>query len=457
VNAAGQAVTLTDGRFVVPGNRWDLLDHRSFRPARVGVIIPYYEQPNQLALVLRALELQDHPPELIEVVIADDGSKIAPIIPADSPLRIAVVRQDDEGFRAAAARNLGAAATTAELLCFLDADTIPEPGYLRHLTRLPSILPDAVSVGRRRHADLANWTPDLLANWWTGQLTPPILNEPHWLTQAYDASADLLHADHRSYRHVISAVMCCSHELFDDIGGFDESFREYGGEDWELAHRAWVNGAVLHHARRAVAWHDGPDWGDRPVAGRAEAKNREALAMARLIPDPLARRSGLHYSVPNVVIDIDVEAHSAGSLVTTMGCFLHEDAGIWLHGPGAPDLLDQLGIDDPRVRSGPVPEFVERRCQYRVRTVGRPALPAAAFSDLLKQCAQPGVGEVHSVGPAAGLIITASWAANRRRRWTQGPVHLSQPSDAAGLAAVVTVEADSVGLAAVEPDADLSW
>jgi GT2 family glycosyltransferase len=451
------AVTLTDGRFVVPGNRWDLLNYNAFRPARVGVIIPHYQQPDQLALVLRALELQDHPPELIEVVIADDGSKTAPAVPADSPLHISVVRQDDQGFRAAAARNLGAAATTAEVLCFLDADTIPEPDYLRHLTRLTSILPDAVSVGRRRHADLAGWTPEMLTDWWSGRRTPPLLDEPRWLSDAYGASADLLHADSRSYRHVISAVMCCSRELFDDIGGFDESFRGYGGEDWEFAHRAWVNGAVLHHARRAVAWHDGPDWGDRPVARRAEMKNREALAMARLIPDPFARRSGLRYALPNIAIEIDVEPHSAGSLVTAMGCFLHEDVGIWLQGPKAEELLAQLGIDDPRVQTGPVPEFVARRCQYRVTTVGRPALPAAAFSELMKLCAQPGVGEVDARGSTAGLVVTASWAAHRSRRWTQGPVHLSRSSDAASLATVVTLDAELLGLTPVAPDADLSW
>jgi GT2 family glycosyltransferase len=421
------------------------------------VIIPYYEQPTQLALVLRALELQDHPLELIEVVIADDGSATAPNVAADSPLQITVVRQDDQGFRAAAARNLGAAATTADLLCFLDADTIPEPGYIRHVSRLPSILPDAISVGRRRHADLTGWPPDRLASWWSGRVAPPVLHEPRWLTEAYDLSSDLLHADHRSYRHVISAVMCCSRELFDDIGGFDESFREYGGEDWEFAHRAMVNGAVLHHARQAVAWHDGPDWSDRAVADRSVVKNREALAMARLIPDPAARRSGLHYCVPSVVIEVDVDPHSAASVLATIGSFLHEDVGIWLRGPTARRLLDELGVDDSRVRTGPVPEFVQRRCRFRVTTVGRPALPAAAFSDLLDRCAQPGVGEVQIPGTSAGLVIEASWAVNRRRRWTQGAVRFSRESDARSLASVVTVLADSVAMTCVDPNVDLSW
>ncbi|MET0475960.1 MAG: glycosyltransferase, partial [Mycobacterium sp.] len=384
---------LTDGRFAVPANRWDLLQDSTSHPVEVAVVIPHYDQPRQLALLLRAIELQDFPPELIEVVVADDGSTTPPDV-SDTNLRITVVRQDDEGFRAAAARNLGAAATSAELLCFLDADTIPEPDYLRRITRLPSLVPDAISVGRRRHADLTDWAPDMLADWWSGRTQPPIVPEPAWLVEGYAGSQDLLNADHGSYRYVISAVMCCSRALFDDIGGFDESFREYGGEDWEFAHRSFVGGAVLQHCRRAVAWHDGPDWGDRPVADRTGGKNREALAMARLIPDPAARRSGLRYDIPRVCVEIDVGPHRAGSLVTTIGCFLHEDVGIWLHGSKAQALLDELGVDDPRVRVGPVPEFVARRCRYRVRTSGRPILPPASFTELVERCAEPGVGEV---------------------------------------------------------------
>ena len=448
--------TLTDGRFVVPGNRWDLLAEEPPRPVRVGVVIPHYEQPAQLALVLRALELQDYPAELTEVVVADDGSARAPDV-VGSALNVTVVRQEDLGFRAAAARNLGAAATTADVLCFLDADTVPEPGYLRHLVRLPSLLPDAVSVGRRRHADLAGFPPAALEDWWAGRIRPEELPEPGWLAEAYAASADLLHTDLASYRHVISAVMCCSRELFDDVGGFDESFREYGGEDWEYAHRAMAGGAVLHHAREAVAWHDGPDWGDRPVAERAAGKNREALAMARLIPDPAARRYGLRYDVPGACVEIDTASHGAGSLVTTMAGFLAEDVGIWLTGPAAAGLHDELGLQDSRVHAGPVPDTVARRCRFLVRTTGRPLLPDGAFAELLRRCAEPGVGEVRTGGAAAGVVVEATWAVNRRRRWTNGTVRLRHSDRAAGLSTALTVAAESIGVAEVEPDADLSW
>lgn len=456
MSVAARAFPLTDGRLVVPGNRWDLLDQNDFRPARVAVVIPHYEQPAQLTLVLAALELQDHPRHLIEVVVADDGSDIPPDVTA-SRLDITVVRQDDRGFRAAAARNLGAAATTADVLCFLDADTVPEPGYVRHVTRLATLLPDALSVGRRRHADLSGWTPTMLGGWWSGRSAPPLLAEPRWLSAAYEDSADLLHVDQRSYRHVISAVMCCSRDLFNDIGGFDESFTDYGGEDWEFAHRALAGGAVLHHARDAVAWHDGPDWADRSIVDRVAVKNREALALARLIPDPHARRAGLRYEVPRVAVEVDAGPHDAGSLATTLASFLHEDVGVWLHGSGATRLMDELGADDPRIRSGPVPDFVSRRCHFRVSTTGRPALPAQAFSDLLRRCTHEGVGEVRVVREGAGVVVEASWAVNRRRRWTRGRIALVRTVDAQQLAEVVDCDPDSTDLRCIAPGVDLSW
>ena len=73
--SADRPIPLTGGHFAVPGNRWDLLQENAFDAATVGVVIPYYEQPAQLALVLRALELQTYPHDLMHVVIADDAGR----------------------------------------------------------------------------------------------------------------------------------------------------------------------------------------------------------------------------------------------------------------------------------------------------------------------------------------------------------------------------------------------
>ena len=69
-------------------------------------------------------------------MVADDGSPRSRRLP-DQPYPLRLVRQEDRGFRAAAARNLGAAATTAPVLCFLDGDTVPEPGYLAAVLDAP--------------------------------------------------------------------------------------------------------------------------------------------------------------------------------------------------------------------------------------------------------------------------------------------------------------------------------
>lgn len=260
----------------VPGNRWDLLDGvRPDEAPLVSVIVAHYRQPEQLARTLGALRRQDHPAERLQVIVADDGSPEAPVVPPG----VELVRHDDRGFRLAAARNLGAAAARGDVLVFLDADTAPEPAYVRELSRLPALAPDCVTVGRRRHADLAGVTAERLVEEAAGRALP----EPAWLADEYRRSGDLLRADDRSYRHVIGAVIACSRTLFDATGGFDESFTSYGGEDWEWAYRAWLRGAVLAHVPGAVAWHDGPDAAGRDE-GAVARRNAETIRLSDLIP-----------------------------------------------------------------------------------------------------------------------------------------------------------------------------
>ena len=366
---------------------------------------------------------------------------------------MSVVRQPRNGFRAAAARNLGARATTAPILCFLDSDTYPEPGYLAAIARLPSLLPDALVVGRRRHAAIEDWTPSDLRRWWSGGPAPRLLAEPRWLIDAYAHSQNLLTVDHRSYRYVISSVMACARDLFEDIGGFDESFSRYGGEDWELAHRAVTGGAVLQHVPDAVAWHAGPDWAARDVTERTAAKNRESLDVARLVTDPDARRPGLRYAMPEVAVEIDTTAHTVGSLVATMACFLHLDVGVWLVGPSAARLRRELGDDDPRIDVGVVPQDVRRRCRFVVSTSGRPVLPRSATSRLVAACAEPGIGEVHSRAEDAEVTCRSSWALNRVRRWRT----TIDPEQLRGLYRVHPAARDRAGLQQGPPEPSLSW
>ncbi|MFB2586627.1 glycosyltransferase family 2 protein [Herbiconiux liukaitaii] len=293
----------------VPGNDWSVLDGvQPAEPPFVSVVVVHYEQHDDLARLLRALDAQTHPADRLEVVVVDDGSAVPPTVPPG----VRLIVHEDRGFRASAARNAGVAATTGEVLCFLDADTAPEPGYVSAIIRLPALAPEAVTVGHRRHAALsALSTPAVPAL--PIEVSIPIelagpaheLPEPAWLAEAYAASRDLLDADERSYRYLIGAVLACSRWFFDELGGFDETFVEYGGEDWDWAHRAWLAGAVLAHVPEAVAWHNGPDAAiresDDPRRAH-EKKTAETLALLSRITVPGATGRGLAPAVPDVVV-----------------------------------------------------------------------------------------------------------------------------------------------------------
>jgi GT2 family glycosyltransferase len=267
---------------VVPGNRWDLVADVEPPPPTVTVVVPHYDDEARLALVLAALERQDHPPGLMQVIVADDGSPRPPTMPRwsrhPSPL---IVRQPDLGFRAGAARNLGAAAGQGDVLVFLDGDTVPALDFVRRLASWPARLPDALAVGLRHHVDLGGWEPSRLTSWLLrggGKVDAPrALDDPAWLADGYRETRSLLDADDRSYRFVLSAVLACGRRLFDELGGFDPRFVGYGGEDWEFAFRAFNAGAVLVHEPLAVAWHDGPDQGARAPDPEAKAVERKRL------------------------------------------------------------------------------------------------------------------------------------------------------------------------------------
>ena len=427
----GNVLRLPDGRLAVPGNRWDLVpDSSRARRPFVSVIIPYYDGREQLDLVLEGLALQDYPAERFEIVVVDDGSPEPLARPDTGPgqARIRTLRQEDRGFRAAAARNLGASVAQGEVLCFLDQDTVPGPAYLRRLIRLPATVPDALVVGRRRHVDLRDWTPARLRSWLTGTGPAPTeFDPPGWLAEAYRDRADLLITDDTSYRFVISAVMSCSAQLFQEIGGFDESFTRYGGEDWELAFRAYNAGAVLAHEPTAVAWHDGPDWaerGDPDERRRDQAEQQRALA--RLLPATVRIGTDPPQTPPGPAELIVTWTNTAGIDPARLSTGVRA----LLDSPGRPTIyLDpgqlqrcDLPTGTERAFTGPPPPAVLARALDLIRLDGD-GEPAPDDLILVRDRLRTGAAgrvRLHSSGSAAVapvLIGVALRAERRAARW----------------------------------------
>ncbi|MBO1768303.1 glycosyltransferase [Allobranchiibius sp. GilTou38] len=334
--------------------------------ATIGVVIPHYNDEKRLRWVLNALASQSFPADRMHVVVADDGSAPTPV-PPRLPYRCDVVGQEDRGFRAAAARNLGAATVEGDLLVFLDGDTVPAPGYLAALARVHEQAPTyLLGVGRREHADFAGCTGEQVAQWVRdGPPAERRLPSPGWLRDGYARTHDLRDAGEEDFRLVISAVLAVDRALFERAGGFDATITGYGGEDWDLAWRCWLLGARLRHVPDAVAWHDGPDAGARAGARSAAraAKDAESLVLAERITLPSVRGRGLLWARPDIAVRLHGRHTEAELFLTASSLLRDSDAGIWLvDHAGVPEALTA----DPRVHAGPLPPAVGDRARVLV-------------------------------------------------------------------------------------------
>lgn len=204
---------------------------------RISVIVPTHNRRALLERKLRALEreLGD-----FEIIVVADGC-------ADGTLdflcgfntRLDVQVLELPGLGAAAARNAGVRASSGKILLFSDDDVIPRSGWVLAHTNAHS-QKNVVAVGRLElPAQLRDGASFLgpKALWWN----------------ATGANSSL------------------SRALFDRAGGYDESFREYGGEDPDLGFRLLKSGANFVFLSSAVAEH----W-DEGFAGSLRKKARAA-------------------------------------------------------------------------------------------------------------------------------------------------------------------------------------
>lgn len=351
------------------------------RGLSVDVVIPYYRDQPMLDRILAALRDQVDAPRGLRVIVADDGSPTPPRLPPG----VRVVRQEDRGFRASAARHLGATAGTGELLLFLDGDTVPGPRYVAELCAALDGQPDLLVVARRRYG---RFRPDALPG--TGTAAHPgaesatarptelaeILPDPPWPASFYTETANLTRGPD-TWRGVLSAVCGMSRRLYELAGGFDPGIVGYGGEDWDLAWRCEQAGGRLLHVPEAVAWHAGPDWSGRETDSLEEQsrklaeKNAETARLAPLIASPVTRPAGAIFALPSIAVHLhsDAQAFSGtGTAAATCASLLNWGDVAVTVAPGGPDaaVIAELFRDDPRVSVSAGPLWETRQWKTRL-------------------------------------------------------------------------------------------
>ena len=329
----------------------------------VSVVVPCYEAPGALALTLAGLEGQAWPRALFEVVVVDDGSEPPleiPALPVSAPLDVKLVRQERRGFGLARARNAGARAAAHPILVFLDGDVIPESGLLAAHARWHHAVSDALTLGFCAYVSAAGidsgavrQRPGTLAELFAGRP----FDRP-WLERHMARTGDMTSGHDDLFRAVTGHNLGISRAFFEAVGGFDESFARYGGEDTEFGYRVQMQGGLLAPARGAFAWHQG-----RFAEGRSDKARDQALQgakLAQLVADPGFRPAGpgRAFAVPRHVVTVEAGDASAACLAGTVEALLGDRAGDLVVRIAAPEgrsedafasLAERFGRE-PRVR-----------------------------------------------------------------------------------------------------------
>ncbi|WP_214321510.1 glycosyltransferase [Nonomuraea sediminis] len=292
----------------------------------VSVVIPAHDCLPDLERTLAVLAAQTYPAELVEVIVADDGS--------DPPIELPGVRvvRVGRGWGRGAARQAGLDAAAGDVVHWLDADMLLEPDHLEAHLRWHHLLNYAVVIGDTRFAvEEGEVRPEY---------TRKTLESTDLLKQA-GATAYLLHtgASTSARAHLLRAA-----------GGVDVSLNM--AEDTELGYRLAQAGAVFIPDPQARAVHAGPS---TVMRREGDVHRHNWSFLGDLVPDLrwLRNHPRRRWLVPYVQVVIEVpptpgayeqtRAAADSALAGTL-----TDAAVTLVGPWS-KLTDErrASLDEP--------------------------------------------------------------------------------------------------------------
>jgi GT2 family glycosyltransferase len=190
-----------------------------------SIVVPTYSRMATLSRLLDLLrpESQALEADVYEVIVSDDAPGDAAREQLGS--RFPSVRfVTGPGRGPAANRNAGARYARGEWLVFTDDDCEPCAGWLRALAE------------EADHHSL-----DVIE----GAIVVPDKRRSIFRRDVENLNGDCFWSANLSIRR----------ECFERLGGFDEDFREAGGEDLELGHRIRAIGARTAFSRQAIVYH----------------------------------------------------------------------------------------------------------------------------------------------------------------------------------------------------------
>ena len=255
----------------------------------VSVITPSYNSKSMLEINLYSFFQQTYPSSKFEVIVVDDGSTddtVSMCHSINTPFTLKILNTGENSGRSRA-RNLGASAAEGDIIIFCDGDTIQPPEFIANhvnchvyannwvLSSLPLYFALCFT---HYYEDFADWQKEMLFNF-EPDLKGKVANGAR-IIEPQKILCDFAYAEklcffppyNEVYRDIINYYqtigtspvdwfcfttrnVSLNRYLFKESGGFDENFRHWGYEDWEIGYRLKTLGANYACKKEVINLH----------------------------------------------------------------------------------------------------------------------------------------------------------------------------------------------------------
>lgn len=205
------------------------------------VSIATYQRPFELLESVEAFARQQLPRGSFEVTVIESSDDGTAARLAATEFAVPLLAIDAPGQSLAAARNTGLAASRGELVLFVNDDTIPSPDLIERHLEAHAAQPEDVSV-----IGVFAQPPEALDN-----SLMRVLED----SSRVFAFAEMKAGERYDGFKFWTCNVSVSRARVASVGGFDESFGNYGCEDTDLGFRLEAAGLDVVYEPRAHAWH----------------------------------------------------------------------------------------------------------------------------------------------------------------------------------------------------------